>query len=178
MSGGNFHGMPLAIALDTLSIALSHLAGIAERRIFWLLAATDGENPGQRLSQSEAGTAQRTHDRAVHGGGVLQRTADARDAGIGRQHPDVSAGIEDYNSMGATAAHQVATAVRRAREVVAIELLVMSEALEYHRPLRSGDRVEALHERVRSVVPRLVADRPPAPDIAALEAVIAAGIDA
>jgi histidine ammonia-lyase len=45
ISGGNFHGMPLAIALDTLKIALCHIAGIAERRIFWLLAASDSENP-------------------------------------------------------------------------------------------------------------------------------------
>jgi histidine ammonia-lyase len=86
-----------------------------------------------------------------------------------------SAGMEDYNSMGATAAHQAAAATALCRSVVACELLVMAEALEYQRPLHSGSNVERCHERLRAVVPRLVADRPPAPDIAAIERLIDEG---
>jgi histidine ammonia-lyase len=83
-----------------------------------------------------------------------------------------SAGIEDLNSMGATGANHLRAAMRLATDVVAIELLVMSEGLEYQRPLRSGAGVEALHAEVRRHVPRLTADRPPAPDIAAIAAMV------
>jgi histidine ammonia-lyase len=83
--------------------------------------------------------------------------------------------MEDYNSMGATSGHQLRQAVELARHVVAGELLVMAEALEYHRPLRSGAAVERAHATVREVVPRLEADRPPAPDLAALAAQIERG---
>ena len=83
--------------------------------------------------------------------------------------------MEDYNSMGVTAAHQARAAVDLAAQVVAIELLVMAEAMEYQRPLRSGDGAERTWRRVRSAVPRLTEDRPPAPDIAAIAGLIAGG---
>jgi len=75
------------------------------------------------------------------------------------------AGIEDYNSMGATSALQARSAVELATNVIACELLVMSEAMEYQRPLKSGKLVERIHQEVRRVVPRLVADRSLAGDI-------------
>jgi len=83
--------------------------------------------------------------------------------------------MEDYNSMGATSAHQLTCAVELCRHVIAIELLVMAEALEYQRPLKSGAGVERTHDLVRDVVPRLTEDRPPAPDIAAIELLIVDG---
>ena len=63
----------------------------------------------------------------------------------------------------------------RAIDVIAIELLCAAEALEYQRPLRSGTGVEGAHAAVRSVVSRRTADRPPAPDIAAIRGLILAG---
>ncbi len=78
--------------------------------------------------------------------------------------------------MGATSAHQVRAAVELATQVVAIELLVMAEAMEYQRPLTSGPGVEQTYEHVRSVVSRLTADRPPAPDIAAIARLIGRGV--
>lgn len=174
VSGGNFHGMPLAIAADAMKIALCHVAGIAERRVYWLLAASDGENPVNPYLSPIPG---------LHSGlMIVQYTAAAccnelqmlaSPASVA--NIPTSAGIEDYNSMGATSVRQLRRAVERAREVIAIELLVMAEALEYQRPLRSGAGVEAAHELVRRVVPRLVADRPPAPDVAAIVEVIARG---
>ncbi|MBM4099103.1 MAG: histidine ammonia-lyase, partial [Planctomycetes bacterium] len=86
-----------------------------------------------------------------------------------------SAGIEDYNSMGATSANHLRAAVRLATDVIAIELLVMCEGLEYQRPLRSGAGVEALHAAVRASVPRLAGDRSPAQDIAEIARLVAAG---
>jgi histidine ammonia-lyase len=83
--------------------------------------------------------------------------------------------MEDYNSFGAHSALKACRSLERATQVVAIELLCAAEALEYQRPLRSGAGVEAAHETVRQVVSRRVADRPPAPDIAALERLIREG---
>ncbi len=174
LSGGNFHGMPVAIALDVLPLALCPLAGIAERRIYWLLAASDGENPVNVYLSPQPG---------LHSGMmIVQYTAAAccnelqtlaTPASVA--NIPTSAGMEDYNSMGATAAHQAARAVELTRSVIACELLVMSEAMEYQRPLRSGLAIERTYETVRTVVPRLTEDRPPAPDIAAIEALIRRG---
>jgi histidine ammonia-lyase len=173
MSGGNFHGMPLAIALDVLAIALCHVAGIAERRINWLLAASDSENPVNVYLSPQPG---------LHSGLMLvQYTAAAccnelqtlaTPASIG--NIPTSAGMEDYNSMGATAAHQVRAAVELVRSVIACELLVMTEAMEYQRPLKSGAGAEGVYETVRRVVPRLTEDRPPADDLAAIAELIRA----
>ncbi|MHC4947051.1 MAG: histidine ammonia-lyase [Planctomycetota bacterium] len=167
VSGGNFHGMPLAIALDLMPLALAHLAGIAERRVNWLLTASDHENPvNPHLSpqpglQSGLMIAQYTAAACCN---ELQTLATPASVG----NIPTSAGMEDYNSMGMTAAHQARAAVDLAVHVVSIELLVMAEALEYQRPLRSGPGVERVHDLVRTVVPRLTEDRSPAPDIAAI----------
>jgi histidine ammonia-lyase len=174
LSGGNFHGMPLAIAMDTAKIALAHVAGISERRVFWILAAVDSENPVRAYLSPEPG---------LHSGYMIAQYAAAaccnelqtlaHPASVG--NVSTSAGIEDYNSMGATSAHHLRMALDRAVDTVAIELLVMCEGLEYQRPLESGPGVEDLHAAVRRAVPRLVRDRPPAPDIARLGRLIREG---
>jgi histidine ammonia-lyase len=86
-----------------------------------------------------------------------------------------SAGMEDYNSMGMTAAHQAWRAMELATHVIAIELLCSAEALEYQRPLHSGAGIEQVHDRVREQAPRLTEDRPPSPDIAKLVCLIQQG---
>lgn len=174
ISGGNFHGMPLAIALDVLKIALCHIAGIAERRIYWLLAASDSENPVNIYLSPQPG---------LHSGMmIVQYTAAACCNELQTlAHPasvhniPTSAGIEDYNSMGATSALQARRAVELAINVIACELLVMTEAMEYQRPLCSGEGVERVYDAIRAVVPRLTEDRPPAPDIAAIARLIGSG---
>ena len=175
VSGGNFHGMPLAIGLDLLAVALAHLAGVAERRINWLLTASDSENPVHIHLSPKPG---------LHSGLMLvQYTAAAccnelqtLAAPASVANIPTSAGMEDYNSMGATAAHQARAALDLATHVVAIELLVMAEAMEYQRPLRSGTLVEQTYDTVRSAVDRLTVDRPPAPDIAAIAGLIRDGV--
>jgi len=175
ISGGNFHGMPLAIALDLLNISLCHIAGISERRTNWLLTASDSENPINPHLSPQPG---------LHSGLMIaQYTAAACCNELQTlAHPasvhniPTSAGMEDYNSMGATSALRSRQAVELARTVVAIEFLVMAEALEYQRPLRSGDGVERAYDHIRSVVPRLTVDRPPSPDIAAIARLIERGL--
>jgi histidine ammonia-lyase len=174
VSAGNFHGMPLALAFDTLKIALCHVAGISERRVYWLLKAEDSENPVNAYLSPQPG---------LHSGlMIVQYTAAAccnemqtlaTPASVA--NIPTSAGVEDYNSMGATSAHQTYASVQLARSVIAIELLVMCEAMEYQRPLRSGPAVERAYDVVRERIPPLTEDRPPAPDIAVIESLISAG---
>jgi histidine ammonia-lyase len=174
ISGGNFHGQPLATALDLLTIVVAQIAGFAERRAFLLLSAWEPEmhltpfltpQPGV---QSGLMIAQYTAAALV-----AEIRALAQPASIASL--PTSAGMEDWNSMGATGALQAAQALALARDVVAIELLCAAQALEQHRPLRSGRGVEAAYDRLRERVPALTVDRPPAPDIAALADMIAAG---
>lgn len=174
VSAGNFHGMPLALALDTAIIAMTYLGGIAERRVYYLLAASDADNHLNPYLSPSPG---------LHSGLMIaQYTAAAcQNELMGLATPSsvsnipTSAGMEDYNSMGATSALKARRALERVRQVVAIELLCAAEALEYQRPLRSGAGVERAHAAVRKVVSRRSADRPPAPDIASLERLIAEG---
>lgn len=174
VSAGNFHGMPLALALDTLCIALSHVAGIAERRVYYILAASDSEN---RLNPHLSPIP------GMHSGLMIAQYTAAACCNelIGLATPasvsniPTSAGMEDYNSFGAYAAYKVRRAVERLAQVVSIELLCAAEALEYQRPLRSGEGVERAHATVRQAVSRRTEDRPPAPDIAALEALVLSG---
>ena len=173
-SGGNFHGMPLAIAMDTIAIALSHLAGISERRVYWLQAAHDDYNRVPPHLSPEPG---------LHSGLMItQYTAAAccnelrllaTPASVG--NIPTAAGIEDYNSMGATSGNKLRDCITLAEQVVAIELLNMAAALDHHRPLVSGAGIERAYEQIRAVVPVLDADRPPAPDIDAIVDLIRCG---
>lgn len=174
LSAGNFHGMPLAIPLDVATIALSHVAGIAERRVFLMLAASDPESGLRPYLSPRPG---------LHSGLMIAQYTAAACCNeiIGLATPasvaniPTSAGVEDYNSFGPRSGAKARRALELARSVVAIELLCAAEGLECHRPLRSGAGVERAHRLVREVVPALEVDRPPAPDIAAIAGRIAAG---
>lgn len=180
ISAGNFHGMPLALPLDTLAIALSHIAGIAERRIYHMLSGFDdqtglppflappegkggglGLNSGLMIAQYTA---------AACCNELVGLAAPASVANL-----TTSAGMEDYNSWGPRAAAKARRGLELARSVVAIEFLCAAEALEHHRPLRSGPAVERAHTAIRRRVKRLTVDRPPAPDIAAIADLVASG---
>ncbi|MCH2140502.1 MAG: histidine ammonia-lyase [Phycisphaerales bacterium] len=175
LSGGNFHGMPLAIAADIARVALCHVGGIAERRVFWLLSGHDAENPVPAYLSPVPG---------LHSGLMIaQYTAAAlcnelqtiaSPASVG--NVSTSAGIEDYNSMGATACHLLRQSVEHVRAIIAIELLVAAEGIEHQRPLQSGQGVERAHEQIRALVPPLTADRPPGLDIATISGLIAKGL--
>jgi histidine ammonia-lyase len=87
-----------------------------------------------------------------------------------------SAGMEDFVSMGATAALKLRQQLDLAFRVVAVELLCAAQGLDFRRPLRAGSGVEQAHQAVRRVVPHLDEDRPPAPDIEALAEALRAGL--
>ncbi|MFG0260498.1 MAG: histidine ammonia-lyase [Phycisphaerales bacterium JB041] len=171
ISAGNFHGMPVAVPLDVLTIALSHVAGISERRTFAMLAASD---PASGLTPYLA-----PKPGLQSGLMIVQYTAAACcNEIIGLANPasvaniSTSAGIEDYNSFGPRAAAKAERALMLTRSVVAIELLCAAQGIDLHRPLRSGDGVERLHAALRDIVPTLSEDRPQTPDIEAICAML------
>ena len=174
VSGANFHGMPLALPLDYLAIALSHLAGIAERRVYLMTGAFEPEShlkpflaPRPGL-QSGLMIAQYTAAAACNE--IIGLATPASPANI-----TTSAGMEDYNSFGPRAAAKAQRSLELARHVIAIELLCAAQAIEHHRPLKSGRGVEKAHAIIRKSVNKLGDDRSPTPDIEAISGLIAAG---
>jgi histidine ammonia-lyase len=172
ISGGNFHGEPLAMALDYATLAVAELASISERRTARLvdarlsgLPAFLAEDPGVESGLMIA------HYTAAALVNELQTLA----------HPSsvdtipTSANQEDHVSMGATSALHLRDAVDRLEHVLAIEALCAAQGIDFRAPLSPGRGVAAAHTAVRRRVPHLDADRPPAPDISAVRDAIRAG---
>ncbi len=174
VSAGNFHGMPIALPLDVLAVAIAHIAGISERRTFLMLAASDPETRLQpHLSPKpglHSGLMITQYVAAACCNEIMALAAPATVANI-----PTCAGMEDYNSFGPRAAAKARRALDLATRVVAIELLCAAQALESHRPLKSGEVIERAHAKVRAAVPALSADRPPSPDIETIAGLIRAG---
>ncbi|MDH3497753.1 MAG: histidine ammonia-lyase [Gemmatimonadota bacterium] len=170
LSGGNFHGQPVAMALDVLAIALTTLAGIAERRVERLL------NPD--LSQGLP--AFLAPQPGVQSGFMMVQVTAAALVAESRtlctaasvQSIPTDANQEDVVPMGMAAAFKARRVLGNAQRVVAAELLCAAQGLDLLRPLRAGRGVEPLHARVRQVVAPLTGDRPVAPDLDALFALI------
>jgi histidine ammonia-lyase len=163
LSGGNFHGAPLAMAFDYAAIALTDLMSISERRIERLvnpdlneglpafLTAHPGTSSGFMIAQVTAVA-------LVSESKVLSHPASV-------DNLPTSGGKEDHVSMGMTAAAKLRTILENAEHVLAIELMVAAEGLEYRAPLRPGRGVARAHEAVRRHIPRLAHDRVLSEDI-------------
>ena len=172
VSGGNFHGAPIAMAADLLAASLVPLATISERRTDRLV------NPA--LSGLPAFL---TREGGLRSGLMLAEVTAAAVASEmkGLAHPagvdtiPTWANKEDHVSMSMTAALKAERAVSRAREVVAIEILCACQAIDLLAPLTTSPALAAVHALVRSRVPTLDADRAPAPDIVAITKLIATG---
>ncbi len=172
ISGGNFHGEPLALALDYATMAVAELASISERRTARLVDA--------HLSGLPAFLAERP---GVESGLMIAHyTAAALVNELKTlSHPSsvdtipTSANQEDHVSMGATSALHLRDAVDRAEQVLAIEALCAAQGLDFRAPLRPGSGVAAAHAIIRGRVPHVDADRSPAPDIGAARELIHSG---
>jgi histidine ammonia-lyase len=158
LSGGNFHGQHLALAMDSMAIALAALAGIGERRIDRLVNPALNEGLPPFLT---------THAGLESGYMMLQVTAAALvaecrvlAAPASPGSIPTSGGKEDFVSMGMTAALKLRDSVERVREVLAIELLCASRGVEALRPLKSSPRLEALKAALDAVSPPRTADAP------------------
>lgn len=155
LSGGNFHGQPLALGLDFLAIALSELGSISERRTYQLIS-------GQRKLPAFL-----TPNPGLHSGLMIpQYTA----ASIVSQNKQLctpasvdsivsSNGQEDHVSMGANAATKCMRVVNNLRTILAIELLTAAQALEFRRPLKTSPVLEQMIADYRQVVPFINEDR-------------------
>ena len=173
VSGGNFHGEPLAFQLDYLAVALTALAGISERRIDRLVnPALNEELPpflaGHPGLESGLMMAQVTAAALVAENRVLCHPASSGSI-------TTSGNKEDFVSMGMTSALKYKNIVRNTRAVLAIEALSASRALDLLKPLRSSAPIERVRERIHTVSPAGDGDRPLHLEISALEKLIAGG---
>jgi len=170
VSGGNFHGAPIAIAADLLAASIVPLATISERRTDRLvdpsrsglppfLTTEGGVRSGLMIAQVTAAAVASELKSLAHPAGV--------------DTIPTSANKEDHVSMSMTAALKAATAVARAREVVAIEILCACQAIDLLAPLTTSDALQKVHALVRSRVATLDSDRATAPDIVAISELIA-----
>ncbi|HEY3050557.1 MAG TPA: histidine ammonia-lyase [Gaiellaceae bacterium] len=173
LSNGNFHGQPLAFALDALAMAVSELASISERRTERLV------NP----ALSDGLPAFLTHDGGLNSGFMIPQYVAASLVSENKSlcHPasvdsiPTSAGQEDHVSMGNASGLKAWQVLANAERVVAIELLAGAQAVEFHAPLEPGVGSRAAHQLVRSTSPRLRDDRPLADEIETLAASIRDG---
>jgi histidine ammonia-lyase len=176
ISGGNFHGQPVAQALDVLAMTLTTLQAIAERRVERLvnpdlsqglpafLTADPGLSSGFMMVQITAASL------------VAESRAIAMPASIGSIPTD--ANQEDFVPMGMASAWKAQRILANAQRVVAAELLCAAQGLEFLKPLAPGRGVGDLYRRLRGLapaVPPLDADRPPAPDLERLARAVAFG---
>ena len=155
ISAGNFHGQPIAIPMDMLTIALSELSNISERRIYKLisgqrglpnfLVAKPGLNSGFMIPQYTAASIV-----SQSKGLCMPASADSIPS---------SQGQEDHVSMGANAATKLVRVVENTERVLAIELFNAAQALEFRRPLRSSWTIEKIFAGYRKVVPFIEDDR-------------------
>ncbi|MFB3915728.1 MAG: histidine ammonia-lyase [Terriglobales bacterium] len=173
LSGGNFHGEPLAFAMDFLAIALSALAGICERRVERLVNPALNEGlpaflaPGAGL-HSGFMMAQITAAALVSENKVLAHPASVDSI-------TTSGNREDYVSMGMTAAIKLMRIVQNTRHVLAIESLAAAQALDFLLPLKTSRRGQMAHAAIRSVCPTMDHDRSLAAEVARAAELIASG---
>ena len=155
ISGGNFHGQPLALALDFLAIALAELGSISERRTYQLISGTrnlpaflvdnPGLNSGLMIPQYTAASIASQNKQLATPASVDSIVS--------------SNGQEDHVSMGANAATKALRVLDNLERILAIELMNASQAIEYRRPLQSSDFIEMFLQAYREEVPLIKEDR-------------------
>jgi histidine ammonia-lyase len=173
ISGGNFHGQPIAFALDFMAISIATIAGISERRIERLvnpalseglppfLAPGAGLNSGFMMPQVTAAALVSENKVLGHPASVDSITT--------------SGNKEDYVSMGMTAALKLRRVIQNVRYVLAIEALAAAQAVDLLAPLKPGKRAQLALKEIRAVSPTVLQDRSLAPDIAKVSEVIREG---
>ena len=173
LSGGNFHGAPLAMAFDYAAIALTDLMSISERRIDRLVNPDLNEDLPPFLTTT-AGTSSGFMMLQVSAAALLAESRVlAHPASVDNVPTD--GGKEDHVSMGMTAATKLRSLVENAELITAIELITAAEGLEHRAPLRAGRGVHRAYEIVRAQVARLETDRSMANDIQTIAGAIRAG---
>jgi histidine ammonia-lyase len=172
ISGGNFHAEPVAFAADTIAMALCEIGSLSERRVAVLidpkmsglppfLAEDSGVNSGLMIAQVTAAAL------------VSENKSLAFPASV--DSIPTSAGQEDHVSMAPIAARKACTIARNAAGAVAIELIAAAQGIDYHAPLKTSARLQAIHAAVREISPHFTADHYWASDMAALQVAVLGG---
>lgn len=173
LSGGNFHGQPVAVALDALALATVPLASVSERRLYRLLDPNTnnglpaflvpggGLNSGFMLAQYTAASLVSESKSLAHPASVDSIPS--------------SAGQEDHVSMGMTAARHARDVVANAEVVVAVEAMAAAQGLDLRAPLSPAPGTRAARDAIREAVPFLEADRELGPDISAVTDLVRSG---
>jgi histidine ammonia-lyase len=172
VSAGNFHGQPISLALDVLAMALTQLASISERRVEQMVNPSLSGLPPFLAKNS-----------GLHSGFMIAQVTAAALVAESRIlcHPasvdsiPSSAGREDHVSMGMTAALKARQVVDHVRHVLAIELLVASQALDFRAPAKAGRGAYAAHQLIRQHVPHLEVDRELHRDVTTVVSLIESG---
>ena len=173
ISGGNFHGAPLALAFDYACIALVSLGNIVERRVDRLVNPDENEGLPAFLTAHAGVESGYMVPQIVAVALLNECKVLAHPASVDNLPTD--GGKEDHVSMGMTAAVKLRRVVENVERVVAIELLASAEALEYRAPLQPGRGARRAYETLRSHAPRLTRDRSLAPDIERVAAALRRG---
>jgi histidine ammonia-lyase len=176
ISGGNFHGQPVAQALDILALTLTTLQAIAERRVERLVNPDLSQGLPAFLTRDPGLSSGLMMVQIAAASLVAESRALAMPASIGSIPTD--ANQEDFVPMGMAAAFKAGRILLNAQRVVAAELLCAAQGLEFLKPLKPGRGVAELYTRLRNLdppVPPLTEDRPPAPDLERLAVAVAGG---
>ena len=172
ISGGNFHAQSVAFAADTIAMALCEVGSISERRISVLvdpkmsglpafLTQDSGVNSGLMIPQVTAAAL------------VSENKSLAFPVSV--DSIPTSAGQEDHVSMAPIAARKAGQISRDAAGVIAVELMAAAEGIDYHAPLKTSGKLQAIHAKVRAFSPQFTADRYWADEMAALQAAVVDG---
>lgn len=173
LSGGNFHGEPVAMAADGLAIALAEIGALAERRVAMLVDTTISELPAFLVE-----------DGGVNSGFMVAHVTAAALASEnkGLAHPasvdslPTSANQEDHVSMSTYAAARLAAMADNVTGILAIELLAACQGVEFHAPLTTSTALQGVLAKLRATVPRYTEDRFFAPDIEAARKIVSSGM--
>ena len=172
ISGGNFHAQPVAFAADTIAMALCEVGSISERRVSVLvdpkmsglpafLTPDSGVNSGLMIPQVTAAAL------------VSENKSLAFPASV--DSIPTSAGQEDHVSMAPIAARKAAQIARNAAGVIAVELMAGAEGIDYHAPLKTSPKLQAIQAAVRNHSPHFTADRYWADEMSALQEAVLSG---
>ena len=173
LSGGNFHGAPLAYAFDYAALALADLAGMMERRIDRLLNPDINEGLPAFLSPNAGLSSGFMIAQIVAAALINECQVLAHPSSTGSI--PTSGGKEDHVSMGMTGALKLRQIVENAERIVGIEMMCAAQGVEFRRPLRPSREIEKAHVAVRTVVARLERDRVLGPEIEAMAAAVRGG---
>jgi len=172
ISGGNFHAQPVAFAADTIAMAMCEVGSLSERRTAVLIDPKMSGLP-----------AFLTDDGGVNSGLMIPQVTQAALVAENRSlafpssvdSVPTSAGQEDHVSMAPISARKAATIARNVAGIVGVELIAAAQGVDYHAPLKTSAKLQAVHSKVRALSPRLESDRYWADEMAALQAAVLEG---